>query len=242
LSLREVVAIPTGTLLEIMNYNVEGQQYACAGELIGLQAMTNVLNLIQKIDIAKLTETFSIEKVKEILRFRNHTLSIHDTFGQVFFPSVPVPKDQYRTTQPRHAHLFPTWWPSHSRYPGNTCNLSMARRHHLVSTKCSRNGAKTITIVHHLSNAKCAHTSSLWSCWLTNARLQFAGVGSRGSALTVVRFNQGSKQDVGALVDYIYATLGMDLDYILPACSIYTRTASLSSSRCTLSVCELLWL
>lgn len=88
MSLREVVAIPTGTLLEIMNYNVEGQQYACAGELIGLQAMTNVLNLIQKIDIAKLTETFSIEKVKEILRFRNHTLSIHDTFGQVFFPSV----------------------------------------------------------------------------------------------------------------------------------------------------------
>jgi len=41
-------------------------------------------------------------------------------------------------------------------------------------------------------------------------------VGSRGSAVTVVPFNQGSKQDVEALVDYIYATLGMDLDYILP--------------------------
>ena len=40
--------------------------------------------------------------------------------------------------------------------------------------------------------------------------------GARGSALTVVPFNQGSKQDVEALVDYIYATLGMDLDYILP--------------------------
>lgn len=51
-------------------------------------------------------------------------------------------------------------------------------------------------------------------------------VGSRGSALTVVPFNQGSKQDVEALVDYIYATLGMDLDYISPkivynACGLY---------------------
>jgi len=45
-------------------------------------------------------------------------------------------------------------------------------------------------------------------------------VGSRGSALTVVPFNQGSKQDVEALVDYIYATLGMDLDYILPFAAI----------------------
>ena len=40
-------------------------------------------------------------------------------------------------------------------------------------------------------------------------------VGSQGSALTVIPFNQGSKQDVEALVDYIYMTLGMDLDYIL---------------------------
>ncbi|KAI5990824.1 hypothetical protein F5J12DRAFT_966299 [Pisolithus orientalis] len=39
---------------------------------------------------------------------------------------------------------------------------------------------------------------------------------AQGSALTVMPFNQGSKQDVEALVDYIYATLGMDLDYILP--------------------------
>ena len=39
--------------------------------------------------------------------------------------------------------------------------------------------------------------------------------GSKGSALTVVPFNQGSKQDVEALVDYIYSTFGMDPDYIL---------------------------
>ena len=45
-------------------------------------------------------------------------------------------------------------------------------------------------------------------------------VGSRGSALTIIPFNQGLKQDVEALVDYIYTTLRMDLDYILPFATI----------------------
>ncbi|KAJ7077160.1 fatty acid synthase [Mycena belliarum] len=71
-ALREVVdsiATSTGALLEIVNYNVEGQQYVCAGELVALQTMTNVLNYlkVQKIDIAKLTESFTVEKVKEML-------------------------------------------------------------------------------------------------------------------------------------------------------------------------------
>ncbi|KAJ3783459.1 fatty acid synthase [Lentinula aff. detonsa] len=71
-ALREVVdtiSMLTDSLLEIVNYNVEGQQYVCAGELVALQTMTNVLNYLklQKIDIAKLTETFSVEKVKEML-------------------------------------------------------------------------------------------------------------------------------------------------------------------------------
>ncbi|KAF5337956.1 hypothetical protein D9757_014846 [Collybiopsis confluens] len=48
----------------------------------------------------------------------------------------------------------------------------------------------------------------------------FQTYGSRGSALTVVPFNQGSKQDVDVLVDYIYSTLGMDLDFILPFAGI----------------------
>src|SRR5229473_240581 len=38
----------------------------------------------------------------------------------------------------------------------------------------------------------------------------FQHFGSHGSALTVVPFNQGSKQDVEVLVDYIYMTLGLD--------------------------------
>ena len=44
--------------------------------------------------------------------------------------------------------------------------------------------------------------------------------GSSGSSLTVVPFNQGSRQDVDALVDYIYSTLNLDLDYILPFAGI----------------------
>ncbi|KAL1738068.1 acyl transferase domain-containing protein, partial [Schizophyllum fasciatum] len=71
-ALREVVdgiASSTNRLLEIVNFNVEGQQYVCAGELVALQTLTNVLNYlkVKKVDIVKLTEQFSVEKVKEML-------------------------------------------------------------------------------------------------------------------------------------------------------------------------------
>lgn len=38
-----------------IDFLLQGQQYVCAGELVALQAMTNVLNYlkVQKIDIAK---------------------------------------------------------------------------------------------------------------------------------------------------------------------------------------------
>ncbi|KAE9396321.1 hypothetical protein BT96DRAFT_996816 [Gymnopus androsaceus JB14] len=51
----ESISQLTGTLLEIVNYNVEGQQYVCAGELVALQTMANVLNYlkVKKIDITK---------------------------------------------------------------------------------------------------------------------------------------------------------------------------------------------
>ncbi|KAI0264369.1 fatty acid synthase [Gloeopeniophorella convolvens] len=72
-ALREVVdTISTlkDCLLEIVNFNVEGQQYVCAGELVALQALSNVLNYlkIEKVDIAKLTEKFGLEKVKDMLK------------------------------------------------------------------------------------------------------------------------------------------------------------------------------
>ncbi|KAH9962360.1 hypothetical protein BC827DRAFT_1266983 [Russula dissimulans] len=56
-------------LLEIVNFSVEGQQYVGAGELVALQALMNVLNYLkmQKVDVTKLTETFGLAKVKEML-------------------------------------------------------------------------------------------------------------------------------------------------------------------------------
>ncbi|KAH9956031.1 hypothetical protein BC827DRAFT_1271230 [Russula dissimulans] len=73
-------------LLEIVNFNVEGQQYVCAGELVALQALTNVLNYLKmhEVDVTKvtiasldyhhmmmyprLTETFGLAKVREMLK------------------------------------------------------------------------------------------------------------------------------------------------------------------------------
>lgn len=71
-ALREVVdaiAKRGNVLLEIVNFNVENQQYVTAGELVALQTLTNVLNFlkVQKIDIAKLQQTMSLEEVKEKL-------------------------------------------------------------------------------------------------------------------------------------------------------------------------------
>ena len=71
-ALREVVdtiARRGNILIEVVNYNVEGQQYVVAGHLVALQSLTNVLNFlkIQKIDLVKLTETMSLEQVKEHL-------------------------------------------------------------------------------------------------------------------------------------------------------------------------------
>ncbi|KAH9953906.1 acyl transferase domain-containing protein, partial [Lactifluus volemus] len=57
-ALREVVDTISNVrdcLLEIVNFNVEGQQYVCAGELVALKTLTNVLNYlkVQKVDITK---------------------------------------------------------------------------------------------------------------------------------------------------------------------------------------------
>ncbi|GME81857.1 unnamed protein product [Ambrosiozyma monospora] len=59
----------TGWLLEIVNYNVENQQYVAAGDLRGLDTLSNTLNVfkLQKIDIVKLQEMMSLEKVAEHL-------------------------------------------------------------------------------------------------------------------------------------------------------------------------------
>ncbi|KIY43927.1 fatty acid synthase [Fistulina hepatica ATCC 64428] len=104
-ALREVVdgiAESTGTLLQIVNYNVEGQQYVCAGELVALQTLTNVLNYlkVKKVDIVKLTEEFTEEKVKEMFKdivqsCYESALELQKSTGYIIlergFATIPLP-------------------------------------------------------------------------------------------------------------------------------------------------------
>ncbi|PYI32058.1 putative fatty acid synthase alpha subunit FasA [Aspergillus indologenus CBS 114.80] len=72
--------------------------------------------------------------------------------------------------------------------------------------------------------AKVVVTTSRFSREVTEYyQAMYARYGARGSQLVVVPFNQGSKQDVEALVDYIYDTkkgLGWDLDFVVPFAAI----------------------
>ena len=72
--------------------------------------------------------------------------------------------------------------------------------------------------------AKVVVTTSRFSREVTEYyQAMYARYGSSGSQLVVVPFNQGSKQDVEALIDYIYDTkkgLGWDLDYVVPFAAI----------------------
>ncbi|KAI1503132.1 fatty acid synthase subunit alpha [Biscogniauxia marginata] len=72
--------------------------------------------------------------------------------------------------------------------------------------------------------AKVVVTTSRFSRQVTEYyQAMYARYGARGSQLVVVPFNQGSKQDVDALIDYIYDPkngLGWDLDYIIPFAAI----------------------
>ncbi|KAK9458205.1 3-oxoacyl-reductase [Dipodascopsis uninucleata] len=74
--------------------------------------------------------------------------------------------------------------------------------------------------------AKVIVTTSRYSREVTEYyQSMYARYGARDSTLVVVPFNQGSKQDVDALIDYIYSDpkkggLGWDLDYILPFAAI----------------------
>ncbi|KAG5999203.1 hypothetical protein E4U54_001993 [Claviceps lovelessii] len=72
--------------------------------------------------------------------------------------------------------------------------------------------------------AKVIVTTSRFSRQVTEYyQSMYTRYGSRGSQIVVVPFNQGSKQDVEALVEYIYDTksgLGWDLDYIVPFAAI----------------------
>jgi len=72
--------------------------------------------------------------------------------------------------------------------------------------------------------AKVIVTTSRFSREVTEYyQAMYARYGASGSQLVVVPFNQGSKQDVEALIDYIYDAkkgLGWDLDYVIPFAAI----------------------
>jgi fatty acid synthase subunit alpha len=72
--------------------------------------------------------------------------------------------------------------------------------------------------------AKVLVTTSRYSREVTEYyQSMYARFGARGSQLVVVPFNQGSKQDVEALIEYVYDTkkgLGWDLDFIVPFAAI----------------------
>ncbi|KAI0483302.1 fatty acid synthase subunit alpha [Xylariaceae sp. FL0804] len=72
--------------------------------------------------------------------------------------------------------------------------------------------------------AKVVVTTSRFSRQVTEYyQAMYATYGARGSQLVVVPFNQGSQQDVQALVEYIYDAktgLGWDLDFIVPFAAI----------------------
>jgi len=72
--------------------------------------------------------------------------------------------------------------------------------------------------------AKVVVTTSRFSREVTEYyQSMYARHGARGSQLIVVPFNQGSKQDVEALVEYIYDPkkgLGWDLDFVVPFAAI----------------------
>ena len=72
--------------------------------------------------------------------------------------------------------------------------------------------------------AKVIVTTSRFSREVTEYyQAMYARHGASGSQLVVVPFNQGSKQDVEALIEYIYNTkngLGWDLDFVIPFAAI----------------------
>lgn len=73
----------------------------------------------------------------------------------------------------------------------------------------------------------CVTTSSYGRANLDHFRRLYEEHGSRGSALVVVPFNQGSQQDVHGLVAYLQDNLGWELDAIVPFAAIPENGRSL---------------
>ncbi|EPQ31808.1 fatty acid synthase [Pseudozyma flocculosa PF-1] len=70
-------------------------------------------------------------------------------------------------------------------------------------------GARVIVTTSSFSPKKAQEFQKLYREW-----------GGRGSRLTVVPFNQASRKDVSAVVEYVYSTLKVDIDVLVPFAAI----------------------
>jgi fatty acid synthase subunit beta len=89
-------------------------------------------------------------------------------------------------------------------------------------TGCGR-GSIAIELVKALleGGASVVVTTSSFSKKTTDFyRTIYENHGSRGAKLTVLPCNQGSQQDIASLVSYVYDTLKLDLDYLIPFAAI----------------------
>ncbi|KAJ1746765.1 fatty acid synthase alpha subunit Lsd1, partial [Coemansia sp. RSA 1821] len=101
--------------------------------------------------------------------------------------------------------------------------LALSGRRALV-TGCGRGsiGAEVIKGLLEAGVQVIATTSSYSAASTQYFQSLYQTHGSRGSSLTLLPFNQASRQDIESLVDYIYSTKGLDwdLDYVLPFAAI----------------------
>ncbi|ORX46933.1 hypothetical protein BCR36DRAFT_99854 [Piromyces finnis] len=105
--------------------------------------------------------------------------------------------------------------------------ISFAGKHVLI-TGCGRNSIGECVVKYLLAGGAkvVATTSSYRRKTLEHFRSVYEQVGTKGSALVVVPFNQGSKKDVNDLIEFIYSKdsrsngLGWDLDLVIPFAAI----------------------
>jgi fatty acid synthase subunit alpha len=71
------------------------------------------------------------------------------------------------------------------------------------------------------AGARVLVTTSSYSTEVTNSwQALYAKHGGRGSQLSVLPFNGGSKADIESMVDYIFNNLGWDLDIVVPFAAV----------------------
>lgn len=119
-----------------------------------------------------------------------------------------------------------------------SAGISFAGKVALV-TGCGRNsiGAELVKALLEGGATVFVTTSSFNPSTTAAFRAIYEQHGSRGSRLFVVPFNQASKLDVQRLVSHIYATHGLDLDFVIPfaALSEVGRTITDIDSRSELA-------